>query len=340
VALSSSGTIAAVGGLGAGDVWIYARSGATWSPQQKIPDPVTSPGNFGQAVALSANGSTVLVGAPTAAGGSPDTYNPAGAAWVFVRHGAVWTQQGPSIAGRTPGGNFGMAAALSPDGSVAVIGAPAVNRNMGSVAIAVRHGAVWRIAQTILEPGQPDPVSGYGNAFGTSVAAAQGGQTIVVGAPLTRRWAHGAVVTFARTGATWARTHTILGPGAGSTDIFGTSVAASADATTLLAGAPGDLKGNGSVSIYTVPALEVRWNVVKDFVTALISPRPGAVRYSLVATSPAGVTRVGVCRRVGTGASERVRCTRSLPHGVWTLTAQAHSRSSVIAQTIHSVLVH
>ena len=339
VALSSSGSTVAVGAFGAQEVWIYTRSSATWSLQQTISVPATTPGGFGQAVALSANGSTLLVGAPSAMGGSADTYEPAGAAWIFARHAATWTQQGPSIPGRTPGGNFGWAVALSPDGTIAAVGTPAVDRNMGSVTIAIRHGEVWSRAQTLLEPGQPDQVSGYGDAFGTSVAAASAGHTIVVGAPLRHRWARGAVVTFARTGSKWVRTHTISGPGTGSTDIFGTAVAGSADATTLMVGAPGALRGNGSVSIYTVPALAVRWTVARDFVTALIRPRAGAVRYSLTATSPGG-TRTGVCNLIGTGTHKRARCTRSLPCGIWTLTAQAHSTTSVIAQAIHSVLVH
>ncbi len=178
--------------------------------------------------------------------------------------------------GRTPGGNFGWAVALSSDGATAVVGAPAANHTMGSVAIAIRRGTIWRRVQTLLEPGHPDQVSGYGDAF-------------------THRWARGAARTFARAGAKWIRTHTISAPGTGSTDIFGTAVASSADATTLLAGAPGGLKGNGSVSIYTVPARAVRWTFAKDVVTVLIRPQAGAVRYSLVAVCTGGATRTGVC---------------------------------------------
>lgn len=340
LAVSTSGTTAAVGAFGANNVWVYTRTGTTWHLQQTLADPESTLGGFGQSVALSGNGDTLLVGAPFETGGSADAENPAGAAWMFTRHGAIWTQQGPSIPGRTPGGEFGKSVALSPDGGTAVVGAPAVNRTMGAVGIAVRHGAVWSLAQMILEPGQPDPVTGYGNDFGVSVAASTDGNEVIVGAPFTQRWARGAVVTYARTGATWARTHTISAPGTGSTDIFGTAVAASADATTIAAGAPGALKGNGTVSIYTVPALAVRWTVVKDFATALITPRAGAVGYSLVAASPGGAARTGVCKLVGAGTAMRVRCTRSLPTGIWTLTAQAHAATGVIAQAIRTVFVH
>src|SRR5207253_10527289 len=79
---------------------------------------------FGWRVALSADGSTALVG------GLYDN-NGVGAAWVFTRSGSTWTQQGKKLTGsgangksggRDVGSRFGGSVALSADGNTALIG--------------------------------------------------------------------------------------------------------------------------------------------------------------------------------------------------------------------------
>src|ERR1700759_4766081 len=47
-------------------------------------------GGFGSAVAISGDGMTAIVGAPSDAGGR-------GAAWVFTREGSTWTQQSEKL---------------------------------------------------------------------------------------------------------------------------------------------------------------------------------------------------------------------------------------------------
>src|SRR5947209_8250931 len=54
-------------------------------------------GRLGFSVALSADGNTSLVGAPADG-------NFAGAVWMFVRSGGVWSQQGPKLTGGEAGG--------------------------------------------------------------------------------------------------------------------------------------------------------------------------------------------------------------------------------------------
>jgi FG-GAP repeat len=88
------------------------------------------PAWFGLSVALSANGTTALVGGPQ---DDPGQNGPAGAAWVFTRSGSGWAQQGPKL---TPTGVadqgalgtvedwFGYSVALSGDGNTALIGGP------------------------------------------------------------------------------------------------------------------------------------------------------------------------------------------------------------------------
>jgi hypothetical protein len=97
IALSADGNTAIVGGAGdnsgIGAAWVYTRSGAVWTQQgdKLVGSGAVGSANQGISVALSADGNTAIVG------GSGDNSG-IGAAWVYTRSGAVWTQQGASWA--------------------------------------------------------------------------------------------------------------------------------------------------------------------------------------------------------------------------------------------------
>ncbi|HEV7584410.1 MAG TPA: IPT/TIG domain-containing protein [Solirubrobacteraceae bacterium] len=137
VALSQDGTTALVGGRrdneGAGAAWLFARpasAGEQW-PQQG-PKLTGGPeegvdGEFGYDVALSADGSSALIGAPHDNTG-------AGAAWLFARTSEGLTVDGTKLTGGEPRkGWFGSAVALSSEGKTALIGAPKDGSKAGSV---------------------------------------------------------------------------------------------------------------------------------------------------------------------------------------------------------------
>ncbi|MGO8906637.1 MAG: hypothetical protein ACLQMH_13585 [Solirubrobacteraceae bacterium] len=132
VALSSDGDTALIGGGseegGAGAAWVFTRAGATWAEQSKLAGSgEIGEDDFGHSVALSADGSTALIG------GFGDNVG-AGAAWVFTRTEATWSQQGVKLAGSDEIGEgyFGWSVALSSDGSTALIGSPNDNGNLGA----------------------------------------------------------------------------------------------------------------------------------------------------------------------------------------------------------------
>jgi len=83
-------------------------------------------GEFGVSVALSAAGTTALVGAPVRATGT-------GAAYVFtLRHG-TWSQAAAlAAADAAPGDEFGFSVALSALGGTALAGAPFRNTGAGA----------------------------------------------------------------------------------------------------------------------------------------------------------------------------------------------------------------
>jgi hypothetical protein len=185
---------------GVGAAWIYTRSGTTWT--QQGPKLVGSGRNSqvgqGYSVALSADGDTALTAGPGntgLAGGPGETPN--GAAWVFVRNGSGWTQQGPRLT--TPrdvmfSGEQGLGVALSADGNTALIGTAQQQGNPG-----VPAGGAWiwdRLGTVWTE--RPDELVGPGGQDNEvySVALSADGNLALLGAPFYRR-ATGAAWLFA-----------------------------------------------------------------------------------------------------------------------------------------------
>src|ERR1017187_3470060 len=134
MALSSDGTTAIVGGpydgAGRGAVWVFARTGAGWGQQGEklVASHAVGERVFqGRSVALSADGSTALVG------GDGDD-GEVGAAWVFTRVAGAWAQQAKLIGGGTAGkSRQGSAVALSADGITAVVGGASDDKGAGAV---------------------------------------------------------------------------------------------------------------------------------------------------------------------------------------------------------------
>src|SRR5262249_45978820 len=135
--------------VAAGAVYIFVRAGATWQQQAYVKASNTDANDqFGYAIALSADGSTLAVGSPGEDGnGSTQTDNSSaqsGAVYVFVRAGVTWTQQ-EYVKSTVPivNANFGISVALSADGNTLAVGAANENANAGRAYAFVRAGMVW-----------------------------------------------------------------------------------------------------------------------------------------------------------------------------------------------------
>lgn len=240
VALSADGNTALVGGPldngGIGAAWIFTRSGTTWGQQGRKLTPAREAGrsSFGESVALSASGTTALIGGPTDANG-------AGAAWMFVRSGPRWRQvEKLTGSGETGPARFGVSAALSSSGKTALIGGPLDDNGLGSVWVFARSGAGWSQQGKGLKP------KGYtGQAqFGSSVALSGAGTTALIGAPVDNDDA-GAAWVFTGSGSSWSQQGNKLTPkGRPGLVQFGGSVALSSAGGTALVGGAGN---NGAV---------------------------------------------------------------------------------------------
>ncbi len=177
VALSADGNTALVSGEsdngGAGAAWIFTRSGSVWTQQAKLVGAGAAGSAFlGTSVALSADGNTALVG------GSNDNGS-VGAAWVFVRSGGVWTQQGAKLVGTGIIAGFasqGVSAALSADGNTAVVGGSADNNSAGAAWVFKRSGGVWSQFGKLVGSGAIGAAS-----QGHAVAISGDGTTILAG---------------------------------------------------------------------------------------------------------------------------------------------------------------
>jgi hypothetical protein len=243
----------------AGAVYVYTRRGGGWLQQAYLKASNTGPNDqFGNGVALSADGNTLAVsamfedsGAAGINGNQADnSIQDSGAVYVFTRTGNVWTQQAYIKASnpgeRDDGDTFGYAIALSDDGATLAVGAPSedssANVNNGDQAnnSAVGAGAVYVFARTARTWSQQAYVKSANtrpnSLFGYSVALSSNGDTLAAGA-FDEDGGKGAVHVFIRSGSAWTEQARLQASNAERGDSFGASVAISDDGNTVAAGA-------------------------------------------------------------------------------------------------------
>jgi uncharacterized protein (TIGR03437 family) len=249
VGLSADGNTAIVGGTGdnggIGAAWVFVRAGTAWSQQgSKL---VGSGALFksvqGSSVALSADGTTAIVG-----GWYDD--GSVGAAWIYTRSGTTWSQQGPKLVGAGIAGMTaqGWSCALSADGNTALVGG--VNGG-GASWVFTRSGTVWS------QQGGPlvgNDAVGLAQQ-GDSVALSADGNTAIVGghgdSPNGFTDA-GAAWIFARSGGTWTQQGAkLIGTGVVGIGCQGNSVSLSSDGHIALVGGDCDNLGLGTAWVYT-----------------------------------------------------------------------------------------
>ena len=245
---------------GAGAVYVYTGSGATWTLQATLnAGTMGAHEQFGWAVALS--GDTALVGdlRQTVAGKSG-----AGSAYVFTRAGAVWTQQQMLTASDAAADDrFGFSVAL--DGDNALVGADkktvGANAYAGSVYVFTRSGAAWS------ERTQLAPSDGAANRhFGDTVALS--GDTALVGRYYGREQSlggvpeAGAAYVFTGSGASWTQQAELVSDDNTPWDLFGTAIAIEGDRAVV--GAPFKITNgpSGAGAAYVFDRSGAAWSQV------------------------------------------------------------------------------
>ncbi len=222
------------GGTDAGAAYVYVRSGNAWMPQARLAASDAAPWyEFGRSVSVS--GDTAVVGAPR------PSYSGGGKVYVFVRSGAIWTEQQKLMTADPFAYPFG--ASVSVSGDTAVVGASATD-GAGAAYVFVRTGTSWT---------QQARFNGSGgnneDAFGGSVSAS--GDTILVGAGRengTSGPEAGAVHVFVRGGTSWTEQAKLIASDAAAFDGFGGSVSISGD--TAVVGAPSAVASTGAAYVF------------------------------------------------------------------------------------------
>jgi hypothetical protein len=231
---------------------------------------------FGTSVAVSADGTTMAVGAPGEGSAarvvngdqSNNDADDSGAVYIYVRKGNAWAQQAfVKASNADPLDQFGTNVALSADGNTLVVGAyfedggsKGVNGNQadnsigqaGAAYVFVRRGTTWS-QQAYLKASNPGEAE-EGDTFGYSIAVSGDGNTVAVGAPSedsnasgingnqadNSAIAAGAVYVFVRAGDTWSQQAYVKSDTPTqftAGDLFGYSVALNADGNTMAIGA-------------------------------------------------------------------------------------------------------
>jgi hypothetical protein len=246
------------GAIDSGAAYVFVRSGTTWSQQAYLKASNTGANSyFGTSVAVS--GDTVIVGAngenssTTGVNSTPDEgAATSGAAYVFTRSGATWSQQAYLKASNTGAGDsFGFSVGLS--GETAVIGAinedsstTGVNGtsddsapNSGAAYVFVRSGTTWS-QQAYLKASNTWEFDSFGYSVAVSV------DSVIVGAseedssttgvnstPNDSAYSSGAAYVFVRSGTTWSQQAYLKASNSGQQDNFGWAVAVSGDTAVV-----------------------------------------------------------------------------------------------------------
>jgi hypothetical protein len=278
VALSADGTILASGGsldkTHVGAVWIFTRTGTTWSQQGNKLVGLGAIGSAyqGTSVALSADGKTLASGAPYDSGGI-------GAVWIFTFNGTMWLQEGNKLVGIGGIGSSqyqGYSVALSGDGTILASGGYLGNSGSGGVWIFTKSGTTWS-ANNNNEQLVGSGAVGTTSNQGYSVAISGDGLTLASGASGDNGGA-GAVWIFTFNGTTWVQFGgKLVGSGAvGSTAHQGSSVSLSGDGTTVVTGGFGDNLEIGAVWVFAKPTMSPTVHVVTSSPTKFPVHSPSA----------------------------------------------------------------
>ncbi|MDE2233965.1 MAG: DUF11 domain-containing protein [Gammaproteobacteria bacterium] len=219
-----------------GAVYVYTPVNGNWANAAPVALDVSGipqHSNFGSAIAVSATGQTLVVGASAASnsGASP------GKVYVYSLNNGSWgSPLGLSNTGVANGSGLGSSVAVSSNGQVLVAGTSQGN----NVYVYAQANGSWSGPVAL-------PIPSGAVANGTSVAISADGTEILTGAPGTNTQA-GAAYLYTVSGGTWSLAKTFTVANSGS---LGYSVGLSPDGTMAFMGVPGGNTGAIYVSFNT-----------------------------------------------------------------------------------------
>lgn len=296
---------------GRGAAFVFVRSGALWTQQQKL---IASDGQcgyqgspgfaaslvasyihfgdrFGHSVSIS--GDTILVGAYTSNTGSNTN---AGAAYVFGRSSGTWTQQQKLLASNISSNDyFGFSVAINVDtaviGAIGSTGALAAPDQPGSAYVFGRSNGTWTQQQEFAAGVAPNCFYNFGGSVAVS------GDEVVVGCnsdipppgPFSPPSPLGSAYLYKRSGSMWVQQSKLIAADGVQGDNFGNAVAISGP--TVVVGAYRDDTPNGldAGSAYVFDSSDVdttppSLTLPASIKTEATSSAGAVVNYSVAAT--------------------------------------------------------
>jgi hypothetical protein len=223
VDLNSDATYLVVGkrlddtlGQDAGNIFVFTRSGSTWTQQQAITATVTGTAagdHFGWITKINSAGDFIAAAAPFQEGG--------GKVYTFTRSGSTWSQQQEFAGSDTvTSDSFGIQLDINGAGDLMAV----IGNASESVYIFTKSGSTWTQQQQINKPGS-------GNLRGVSVS--RNGDVIAITA------LDEATYVYQDVGGTWTLRKTLTPTGIASGDYYGEwSTHISQDGNWIAVGAP------------------------------------------------------------------------------------------------------
>lgn len=245
VDLSADGATAVVGAtqhnFDRGGAYIFQRVSGRWSQTADLTLPGLQFGDsYGNAVAISADGSLVMVG-------EVGWQQLTGQVLVFQRTAAGWVSVAKLVApDAAPFSHFGDAISMDAAGNRAVIGALGADGFVGrSYVFSRAQDGQWTETAEL----QPRQQAGQLD-LGTSVSMSRDGSVVLAGANVYKD-AVGAAYLFRYAGGRWVqRAKLTAGPQAQAGAYFGTSVALDATGSAAVVGAVYENNGEGAAYVF------------------------------------------------------------------------------------------
>jgi hypothetical protein len=292
VAATPDGHVVTVGS--GSEVYVFTEPAGGWknvshpTATLRNPGPLSSLTDLGDSVAISANGDTIVAGAPgtddfISTGGPVALGSPDGLAYVYKKPSNGWqhasgkptAQLTPNDATRDDQG-FGSAVAMDAAGNKIVVGDPEWN-DQGALYMFTEPSGGWHNisedrSANVGEPGYSPPFA-VGCAelcsgeFGSTISMSASGDNIVTAAPAQNNFEGAVYVFYGGSRYNIGGYVQLADPFSGATSaacsgpdvepphnpIFGSSVGISSDGGTIVAGLPCDRNG-GEVAVYDKPA--------------------------------------------------------------------------------------
>jgi len=226
-----------------GCIYVYIEVNNNWVLQQKLSAPNNEGAFFGKSIAISYNGSLIAGGSPYS---SVDTKFEIGCGFLFRKNGDKWGFQQKLVSIGHPQDNFGIATAMSSDGSVLAFGCWNANSGPNVVYVYMLKGNVWVLQQSITTGDLK---------FGNALALSSDGSKLIIGAFLTvfTFFRYGTAYAYVRNSSNlWVKQKQFL-PNWGTSQPnceFGVSVSVSEDGSTVAVGADMDNTLKGSFYVF------------------------------------------------------------------------------------------